>query len=217
MPNRDYYLEDRQGHGGFRTKYQAYVAAHCLKLAGTPTQTRRRKAIVALETKIAKAQESLGRERGRAQGEQPVEHGTTSRARRRASTGPRISRPPAGYQPSRSSGSRAPSPACRAGRQRAAGHLEGLSRFHTINHSAACCPRPSPTPASSSTATRCRARRSSAIAGSARSARVNNDLGDAVGQIYVKQYFPPRPRRRCSRWSRTSSPPSTIASTRWTG
>jgi putative endopeptidase len=58
MPSRDYYLSQDAQMVAFRAQYQAYVTA-LLKLAGTPDAQAQAKAIVALETKLAQAQESL--------------------------------------------------------------------------------------------------------------------------------------------------------------
>jgi putative endopeptidase len=58
MPNRDYYLSADPAMAAFRTKYQAYIAA-MLKLAGEADADAKAGAILALETKIAKAQASL--------------------------------------------------------------------------------------------------------------------------------------------------------------
>jgi putative endopeptidase len=58
MPSRDYYLSQDKDMVTARTQYQSYVAA-LLKQAGTPDADAQAKAIIALETKIAQAQESL--------------------------------------------------------------------------------------------------------------------------------------------------------------
>jgi putative endopeptidase len=58
MPSRDYYLSTDPHMAAFRAKYLDYVAA-LLKQAGVADSAARAKAIVALETKIARAQESL--------------------------------------------------------------------------------------------------------------------------------------------------------------
>ena len=58
MPSRDYYLSQDAEMAAARTKYQAYVVS-LLKLAGTADADAQANAIVALETKIAQAQESL--------------------------------------------------------------------------------------------------------------------------------------------------------------
>jgi putative endopeptidase len=58
MPNRDYYLADDAQMKGYREKYQAYIAT-LLKLSGEKDADAKAKAILALETKIAKAQASI--------------------------------------------------------------------------------------------------------------------------------------------------------------
>jgi putative endopeptidase len=58
MPSRDYYVSHDPQMVAALAKYQTYVAS-LLKLAGTPDADAQAKAIVALETKIAQAQESL--------------------------------------------------------------------------------------------------------------------------------------------------------------
>jgi putative endopeptidase len=58
MPNRDYYLKNDKDMADARAKYAAYVEA-LLQQAGTPDAAGKAKAIVALETKIAQAQESI--------------------------------------------------------------------------------------------------------------------------------------------------------------
>jgi putative endopeptidase len=58
MPNRDYYIDGAAEMVAFRTQYQAYIGA-LLKLAGTADADAKAKAIFDLETKIAKAQASI--------------------------------------------------------------------------------------------------------------------------------------------------------------
>jgi putative endopeptidase len=58
MPDREYYLSSDKEMVEARQKYQDYVTA-LLKLAGTADAEAKAKAIVALETKIAKAQAGL--------------------------------------------------------------------------------------------------------------------------------------------------------------
>ncbi|GLQ94792.1 M13 family metallopeptidase [Dyella acidisoli] len=58
MPSRDYYLSQDKDMVEARAKYQTYVTS-LLKLAGTPDAEAQAKAIITLETKIAQAQESL--------------------------------------------------------------------------------------------------------------------------------------------------------------
>lgn len=58
MPSRDYYLSQDAQMAAFRSKYQAYVVS-LLKLAGVSDADGQAKVVIALETKIAQAQESL--------------------------------------------------------------------------------------------------------------------------------------------------------------
>ena len=58
MPSRDYYLSQDAQMAASRAKYETYVTS-LLKLAGTPDAEAQAKTIIALETKIAQAQESL--------------------------------------------------------------------------------------------------------------------------------------------------------------
>ena len=58
MPNRDYYLSEDKAMAGYRDKYLAYVAA-ILEQAGVADSEAKATAIVALETKIAKAHASI--------------------------------------------------------------------------------------------------------------------------------------------------------------
>ena len=58
MPNRDYYLADDAQMKDFREKYKTYIAS-LLKLSGDKDADAKAKAILALETKIAKAQSSI--------------------------------------------------------------------------------------------------------------------------------------------------------------
>jgi len=58
MPNRDYYLKTDKDMVETRGKYAAYVEA-VLKQSGTPDAAAKAKAVMALETKIAQAQESI--------------------------------------------------------------------------------------------------------------------------------------------------------------
>jgi putative endopeptidase len=58
MPNRDYYLKTDKDMVETRAKYAAYVEG-ILTQAGTPDAAGKAKAIVALETKIAQAQASI--------------------------------------------------------------------------------------------------------------------------------------------------------------
>lgn len=58
MPSRDYYLSNDKSMIAFRDKYKTYVA-HLLEQAHVPEAAAKAAKILALETKIARAQESL--------------------------------------------------------------------------------------------------------------------------------------------------------------
>ncbi len=58
LPSRDYYLSDDDTMAGYRDKYQAYVR-QLFELAGHADPEAAAKRVLDLETKIAKAQESL--------------------------------------------------------------------------------------------------------------------------------------------------------------
>jgi putative endopeptidase len=58
MPSRDYYLSQDPAMAGYRAKYLTYISA-LLKQAGVVNADAQAKTIMALETKIAQAQESL--------------------------------------------------------------------------------------------------------------------------------------------------------------
>lgn len=58
LPNRDYYLSSDKDMVAIRDKYEAYMAA-LLKQAGASDADNKAKAVFALETKIAKAQASI--------------------------------------------------------------------------------------------------------------------------------------------------------------
>ncbi|MEO8997728.1 MAG: M13 family metallopeptidase [Rhodanobacter sp.] len=190
MPNRDYYLATDKDMAGIRAKYQSYIAAQ-LKNVGIVDADAKAKAVFELETKIAKVQESL------------VDSEDVHKANNPWNSGDFASKAPgldwavylhaAGidtqkqitvWQPSAIKGISAlvasePLDAWKA-----------FLTFHTINHSAGLLPPPfadasfefyghtlQGTPKQ-------RDRWKRAIGA------VNNDLGDAVGQIYVKKYFP---------------------------
>ncbi len=190
MPNRDYYLATDKDMTGIRAKYQSYIAAQ-LKNAGIADADAKAKAVFELEMKIAKVQESL------------VDSEDVHKANNPWNTGDFASKAPgldwaaylhaAGldtqkqitvWQPSAIKGISAlvvsePLDTWKA-----------FLTFHTINHSAGLLP---PAFADASFefyghtlqgTPKQRDRWKRAIGA------VNNDLGDAVGQIYVKKYFP---------------------------
>jgi len=190
MPNRDYYLATDKDMAGIRAKYQSYIAAQ-LKNAGIADADAKAKAVFDLEMKIAKAQESL------------VDSEDVHKANNPWNTGDFASKAPgldwAAYlhaadldtqkqitvwQPSAIKGISA------LVASEPLDTWKAFLIFHTINHSAGLLP---PAFADASFefyghtlqgTPKQRDRWKRAIGA------VNNDLGDAVGQIYVKKYFP---------------------------
>ncbi|KRE90949.1 peptidase M13 [Frateuria sp. Soil773] len=190
MPNRDYYLEADKQMAGFRDKYQAYIATQ-LKNAGIADAQAKAKAVFALEMKIAKAQASL------------VESEDVHKANNPWPLADFASKAPgldwaAYFKAAGLDGQKI----VVAWQPQAIRGLSALVAsepldtwkawlaFHTINHSANLLPKPfadasfdfyghtlQGTPKQ-------RDRWKRAIGA------VNGDLGDAVGQIYVKKYFP---------------------------
>ena len=190
MPNRDYYLDPDKDMAGFRTKYQAYIATQ-LEEAGVVDADAKAKAIFDLETKIAKAQESL------------VDSEDVHKANNPWSMADFASKAPgldwvayfhaAGLDTQKQIVAWQPRAITGLATLVASEPLDtwkAYLAFHTINHSAGMLPKAfadasfefyghtlQGTPKQ-------RDRWKRAIGA------VNNDLGDAVGQIYVKKYFP---------------------------
>ena len=190
MPNRDYYLASDKDMAGIRAKYQSYIATQ-LKNAGIVDADDKAKAVFELEMKIAKVQESL------------VESEDVHKANNPWNTADFASKAPgldwtaylhaAGldtqkqitvWQPSAIKGISA------LVASEPLATWKAFLTFHTINHSAGLLP---PAFADASFdfyghtlqgTPKQRDRWKRAIGA------VNNDLGDAVGQIYVKKYFP---------------------------
>ena len=190
MPNRDYYLDPDKDMAGFRAKYQAYIATQ-LEEAGVVDADAKAKAIFELETKIAKAQESL------------VDSEDVHKANNPWSMADFASKAPgldwaayfhaAGLDTQKQIVAWQPPAITGLAALVASEPLDtwkAYLAFHAINHSAGMLPRAfadasfefyghtlQGTPKQ-------RDRWKRAIGA------VNNDLGDAVGQIYVKKYFP---------------------------
>ena len=190
MPSRDYYLAADPEMAAVRAKYRTYVAA-MLKLAGEPQAERKADAIVALETKIAKAHASL------------IDSEDVHKANNPWPTASFATRAPgldwaAYFQAAGLAGQQtivAWQPQAIAGLSAlvAAEPLQTWKdylTFHALNHSAGLLPKAyaelsfdfygrtlQGTPKQ-------RDRWKRALSA------VNNDLGDAVGQLYVKRYFP---------------------------
>jgi len=190
MPNRDYYLATDKDMAGIRAKYQSYIAAQ-LKNAGIADADAKAKAVFELEMKIAKVQESL------------VDSEDVHKANNPWNTGDFASKAPgldwaaylhaAGLDTQKQITVWQPSAIKGISALVASEPLDtwkAFLTFHTINHSAGLLP---PAFADASFefyghtlqgTPKQRDRWKRAIGA------VNNDLGDAVGQIYVKKYFP---------------------------
>ncbi len=190
MPNRDYYLATDKDMAGIRAKYQTYIATQ-LKNAGIVDADAKAKAVFDLEMKIAKVQESL------------VDSEDVHKANNPWNTGDFASKAPgldwaaylhaAGLDTQKQITVWQPSAIQGISALVASEPLDtwkAFLTFHTINHSAGLLP---PAFADASFefyghtlqgTPKQRDRWKRAIGA------VNNDLGDAVGQIYVKKYFP---------------------------
>jgi putative endopeptidase len=190
MPNRDYYLATDKDMVGIRAKYQSYIATQ-LRNAGIVGADAKAKAIFELEMKIAKVQESL------------VESEDVHKANNPWNTADFASKAPgldwaaylraAGLDAQKQITVWQPSAIKGISALVASEPLDtwkAFLTFHTINHSAGLLP---PAYADASFdfyghtlqgTPKQRDRWKRALGA------VNNDLGDAVGQIYVKKYFP---------------------------
>ena len=190
MPSRDYYLSKDTHMAEARDKYKTYVVA-LLKQAGIADADKQADAVIALETKIAEAQESL------------VDSEDIHKANTLWSVAELPKKAPgldwnayfkaAGldgvkqidvWQPSAIAGE------AKLVASQPIDAWKALLTFHTLNAAAPLLPKPyeelsfgffgktlQGTPAQ-------RERWKRAVGAT------NSDLGDAVGQLYVKQYFP---------------------------
>ena len=190
MPSRDYYLSKDAHMAEARGKYKTYVAA-LLKQAGIADADKKANAVITLETKIAEAQESL------------VDSEDVHKANRLWNVADLAKKAPgldwnaylraAGldnvkqidvWQPSAITGE------AKLVASQPIDTWKDLLVFHTLNAAAPLLPKPyeelnfdffgktlQGTPAQ-------RERWKRAVSAT------NVDLGDAVGQLYVKQYFP---------------------------
>ena len=190
MPNRDYYLKNDAEMVGFRDKYKAYVAA-TLQRAGMADAKAKADAIFALEAKIAQAQESL------VESEDVHKANNPWPASAYAQKAPGID-----WNAFFEAAGLAGQPVVDAWQPQA---IKGLSAlvaseplqtwkdylaFHAINESAGLLPKAYADASfefygHTLTGTPKQRDRWKRAIGA-----VNNDLGDAVGQIYVKKYFP---------------------------
>ncbi|NYE28333.1 putative endopeptidase [Rhodanobacter sp. K2T2] len=190
MPNRDYYLDTDKDMAGFRAKYQAYIATQ-LKNAGIADADDKAKAVFDLETKIAKAQESL------------VDSEDVHKANNPWSLADFAGKAPgldwAAYFKAAGLDSQkqivAWQPAAITAESALVGNepletWKAFLTFHTINHVANLLPKAYADAnfefyGHTLQGTPTQSERWKLALGA-----VNRDLGDAVGQLYVKQYFP---------------------------
>ncbi|MBB5358968.1 putative endopeptidase [Rhodanobacter sp. ANJX3] len=190
MPNRDYYLDTDKDMAGFRAKYQAYIATQ-LKNAGIADADDKAKAVFDLETKIAKAQESL------------VDSEDVHKANNPWSLADFAGKAPgldwAAYFKAAGLDSQkqivAWQPAAITAESALVGNepletWKAFLTFHTINHVANLLPKAYADASfefygHTLQGTPTQSERWKLALGA-----VNRDLGDAVGQLYVKQYFP---------------------------
>ena len=191
IPSRDYYLGTSAKMKAAQAAYKTYVAT-ALKLAGVADSDKKAAAIFDLETKIAKAQESI------VDSQDVVKANNVWARADFAKKAPGLDWDQffqgAGL-PSRttsSSGSLRPSPACPSlspdvrsipGKRGSPSIASIISRRY--------CPRPSWMRASPFTARRCRARPSSRTAGSAASISPTTRWAMRWARLYAAKYFPP--------------------------
>ncbi len=196
MPSRNYYLSDDKAMVAVRDKYKAYIAA-LLKQAGTPNAEAEAKRVFDLEMKIAKAQESL------------VDSQDVHKANNLWSMADFAKKAPgldwsayfkaAGLADQKVIDVWQPAAFARLSKLVASEPLadwRALLRFHTLDDAASLLPKdyadlafdfhgktltgvPQQQP---------RAKRAIAATSYA--------LGDAVGKIYVKEYFPPEAKKQ---------------------
>lgn len=191
MPNRDYYLKNDKDMVETRTKYQAYVQA-ILTEAGTPDAAAKAKAIVALETKLAQAQLSIVESEDIHKANNPWPR--TSFATKAPGIDWNAYFKAAGLDDQPTFIVWQPSTVTKFAALVASEPLDTWKawlRFHTINENASgLLPKAYDDLAFGfygKTLTGTPKQRDRWKRGVS---RVNVDLGDAVGQIYVKKYFP---------------------------
>ncbi len=191
MPNRDYYLKNDKDMVETRTKYQAYVQA-ILTEAGTPDAAAKAKAIVALETKLAQAQLSIVESEDIHKANNPWPR--TSFATKAPGIDWNAYFKAAGLDDQPTFIVWQPSTVTKFAALVASEPLDTWKawlRFHTINENASgLLPKAYDNLAFGfygKTLTGTPKQRDRWKRGVS---RVNVDLGDAVGQIYVKKYFP---------------------------
>jgi putative endopeptidase len=191
MPNRDYYLKDDKHMVETRAKYAAYVQA-VLTQAGTADAAGKAKAIVALETKIAQAQLSIVDSEDIHKANNPWPR--TSFATKAPGIDWNAYFKAAGLDDQPTFIVWQPGTVTKFAALVASEPLDTWKawlRFHTINENASgLLPKAYDKLAFDFYGTTLTGTPKQRDRWKRGVGRVNVDLGDAVGQIYVKQYFP---------------------------
>jgi putative endopeptidase len=190
MPSRDYYLSQDKDMVQTRAKYQAYVTS-LLKLAGTPDADAQAKAIIALETKLAQAQETL------------VESQDVHKANNVWSMADFAKKAPgldwsAYFKASGLDGQQQidvwqPSAITHLAELAGSEPIETwkqLLRFHALDKAAPLLPKAYAELSFNFYGTTLQGTPKQQVRWKRAVSATNTDLGDAVGQLYVKQYFP---------------------------
>ncbi|QAU25240.1 M13 family peptidase [Dyella sp. M7H15-1] len=190
MPSRDYYLSQDKDMVAARAKYQTYVTS-LLKLAGTPDAETQAKAIIALETKIARAQATL------------IDSQDPHKANNVWSMGDFAQKAPglnwtayfkaAGLEDQKQIDVWQPSATSGIASLVASEPLETwklLLRYHALDQAAPLLPKAYADLNFDFYGTTLQGTPKQQDRWKRAVAATNTDLGDAVGQIYVKHYFP---------------------------
>ncbi|HET6631359.1 MAG TPA: M13 family metallopeptidase [Rhodanobacteraceae bacterium] len=191
MPSRDYYLSQDKTMAGYRDKYQAYIAA-LLKQAGTRDARAAAKKVFDLEMKIAKAQASL------------VESQDVHKANNLWTPAQFAKKAPgmdwsayfkaAGLDQQKQIDAWQPQAIANLSKLVASEPLsswQALLRFHTLDQYAALLPKAYADLAFDFHSKTLRGVPQQEARWKRAVAATSSALGDAVGQLYVKQYFPP--------------------------
>jgi putative endopeptidase len=191
MPSRDYYLSQDKDMVETRAKYQAYVTS-LLKLAGTPDAEAQAKTIIALETKIAQAQESL------------VESQDVHKANNVWNIGDFAQKAPglnwdayfkaAGLDNQKQIDVWQPSAITGIAKLVGSEPIESwkqLLRYHALDKAAPLLPKTYADLSFNFYGTTLQGTPKQQDRWKRAVNATNTDLGDAVGQLYVKHYFPP--------------------------
>ena len=190
MPNRDYYLDTDKDMAAFRAKYQSYIATQ-LKNAGIADADEKAKAVFDLETRIAKAQESL------------VDSEDVHKANNPWALADFASKAPgldwtayfkaAGLDAQKQIVVWQPAAITAESALVASVPLDtwkAYLTFHTINHVANLLPKAYADASFDFYSHTLQGTPTQSDRWKRALGAVNHDLGDAVGQLYVKQYFP---------------------------